>query len=128
MALDIIWTNKLRSGLTILGVVIGIATVVAISSVVRGLNATINAQMDELGPSVITAFRFNVISLSRPKSEYLHRKELTYDDAIAIRSKPFISAWRWARSMPTRARIRFRRAFIPSNMGTRKPRTPLWKV
>jgi len=92
MALEIIWNNKLRSGLTILGIVIGITTVIAISSVVRGLNATINAQMDELGPSVITAFRWNVLSLSRPSSEYLHRKELTFDDAMAMRNKPFVAA------------------------------------
>ena len=77
MALETIWKNRMRSGLTILGIVIGVCTVIAITSVVRGLNSQISAQVEEMGTSVVWAFRFNVFSLSRPSSEMLNRKELT---------------------------------------------------
>jgi len=92
MALETIWKNKLRSGLTILGIVIGVSTVIVISSVVSGLNKKINEQVEEMGTSVVWAFRFNVFSLSRPSSEMLNRKELTYDDAMALKDLPHVAA------------------------------------
>src|SRR5271167_535541 len=88
MALDTLRTNKLRSGLTILGIVIGVMTVIVISSVVRGLNSKINEQVEELGTSVVWAFRFNFFTLSNPTTEMLNRKELTYDDAMALKDLP----------------------------------------
>src|ERR1700735_1722797 len=91
MALDTLRTNKLRSGLTILGIVIGVMTFIIISSVVNGLNNKFSSLVKSLGTNVIWVFRFPVIA-TRPTTEMLTRKQLTYDDAMAMKDLPHVVA------------------------------------
>jgi putative ABC transport system permease protein len=91
MALDTLRANKLRSGLTILGIVIGVMTVIIISSVINGLNSSVAGLVESLGTNVIWVFRFPVIGV-RPTTEMLTRKQLTYEDAMAMKELPHVVA------------------------------------
>ena len=91
MALDTLRANKLRSGLTILGIVIGVSTVIAISSVISGLNNRVSEWVSTLGSNVIWVFHMPVIGV-RPTAEMLARKKLTLDDVLALRKLPHVVA------------------------------------
>ena len=91
MALDTLRTNKVRSGLTILGIVIGVMTVIAISSVINGLNSGVSNLVASFGTNVLWVFRFPVIGV-RPTAEMLARKQLTYDDMQEISKLPHVVA------------------------------------
>ena len=91
MALDTLRKNKLRSGLTILGISIGIATVILISSAINGLNGNIDRFVKSLGTNDLWVFRFEPFG-KRPTTEELNRKQLTYEDGVAMRSLPYVAA------------------------------------
>ena len=91
MALETLRKNKLRSGLTILGISIGIATVILISSAINGLNSNIDHFVSTLGTNDLWIFQFEPFG-HRPTTEELNRKKLTYDDGVAMRSLPHVIA------------------------------------
>jgi len=91
MALDTLRVNKLRSGLTVLGIVIGVTTVITISSVINGLNNRVSDWVSSLGSNVFWVFHLPVIGV-QPTLEQLARKKLTLDDVLALRQLPHVVA------------------------------------
>src|SRR5262245_875673 len=86
MAIDTVRTNKLRSGLTVLGVVIGITSIVGMTSLIRGFDQSIRDLMRQIGPDTIFIYRFSFVSISNATElkELLKRPNLTVSDMRAL--------------------------------------------
>ncbi|MEO8435071.1 MAG: ABC transporter permease [Pyrinomonadaceae bacterium] len=87
MAIDTLRSNKVRSSLTILGVSVGVITVVLMVSIIQGLNKAFADQIEALGSNAIWATKFDPSFGRNPGPEELHRKDLTLADADAIRDE-----------------------------------------
>ena len=87
MALDTLRSNKLRSFLTIVGVVVGVITVMLISSIISGINVAVEKQVESFGTRSIFLYKFNIgFSHGRRSQEERMRKPLTVGDAEAIKN------------------------------------------
>jgi putative ABC transport system permease protein len=87
MALDSIRAHKFRSALTVLGIVIGVSTVIAIASLLTGLRENLVHLIQEYGTNNIYAFHLSTGFNPNQDREERARKPLTEEDAIAIRQQ-----------------------------------------
>ena len=93
IALDSLRVNKLRSALTILGVVIGVSTVMAMASIVEGIRAQIFNAMSTAGPTAFYVMRFFSQTPLNPDAlpyEVRIRPVIQESDAAAVRRVPEI--------------------------------------
>ena len=102
IALQSLWANKLRSILTLLGVVIGVAAVIAVVTFVNGINSYVAEKIFNLGADVFIVFKVSpaVTNVDR----YLEgekRKDLTIEDYDAVREGCKLCRWvgAYARNM-----------------------------
>jgi len=87
MGLDTLWQHKLRSLLTILGVVIGTMTVIVIAAFVSGIDARVSKEIESFGTNSIYIYRFDPGFNFNPTQEERMRKPLSYEDNEAIGSE-----------------------------------------
>ncbi len=92
MSWDTVRSNRMRSSLTILGIVIGITSIVGMTSLVSGFDRSIRSQIEQLGPDTLIISQLSGISMMGGNfRELLLRPTLTLDDASAIeRNAPSI--------------------------------------
>lgn len=86
MAFDTVWTNKMRSALTVLGVVIGITSIVGMTAMIRGFDESLRDSIRSIGPNIIYIQRFGPLSFVNGAefSELMRRPNLTISDARAL--------------------------------------------
>jgi putative ABC transport system permease protein len=86
IALQSLWANKLRSVLTLLGVVIAVATVIAVETFVNGINGFVAEKIFNLGADVFIVSKApNVITNTDQFLDSQKRKDFTYEDFLAVR-------------------------------------------
>ena len=86
MAFDTLRSNKMRSALTVLGVVIGVTSIVGMTSLIRGFDNSLRNSINSLGPNTIFVQRFGGLSFASGASffDLMRRPLVTTDDMHAI--------------------------------------------
>jgi putative ABC transport system permease protein len=86
LALQSLWQNKLRTVLTLLGVMIGVASVIAVVTLVNGANTYVTTKFTRYGADVFTVSRFPPFITSPKQYEAMQRrKNVLYDDYVYVR-------------------------------------------
>jgi putative ABC transport system permease protein len=90
LALDAILANKLRSFLTLLGVIFGVATVIVVFSLIAGFNKYIDEKIADIGTNAFRIQRFSIDDFSSVKSyedALKHNKRIEMEDLEALRAR-----------------------------------------
>src|SRR3989440_3635312 len=91
LALGTLRANKLRSFLTVIGVIIGVVTVMLIASIIAGVDTAVTREVESFGTRSMYIMKFNAgIHVGRLSREERMRKSLTYDDAMALAKLPAV--------------------------------------
>lgn len=84
MSIDSLRTHKLRSFLTVLGIVIGVMTVIGMVSVIQGLNSSFRRELESTGSDLVLVRKYDPVQMGERSEEERQRKDLTFEDAKAI--------------------------------------------
>ena len=88
MAMSSLWLNKLRTFLTLLGIIIGVLSIIAVVSIIQGLNNYVYTKMAFYGANDFSATKFSMAIRSLKKyREQMKRENFTLDDMTVIRSQ-----------------------------------------
>jgi putative ABC transport system permease protein len=89
LAIDAIWSHKLRSFLTLLGVIFGVATVIVVVSLIEGFNKYVDEKIANIGTNAFSVQKFSIedfSSLDNYEQARRRNKDVTMDDLNAIRA------------------------------------------
>jgi putative ABC transport system permease protein len=87
-AMTTLWSHKFRSFLTVLGVVIGTATVIGVASLAKGMESGFKEQIEQFGTNVVFVSRWPQMRHGDLTEEERQRKPLTLEDAVALKQLP----------------------------------------
>src|SRR5215470_13247123 len=90
LALDAIWAHKLRSFLTLLGVIFGVATVIVVVSLIEGFNKYVDEKIANIGTNAFSVQKFSIedfSSLDAYEQARRRNKDVTMDDLAVLREQ-----------------------------------------
>ena len=87
LALDTLRTHKFRSFLTVLGVLIGTTTVIAVTSIIAGLDKQLVDVAEQFGTRTLWVYKLQMGAPHAMTREERLRKPLSYEDAMAIKEQ-----------------------------------------
>src|SRR3979490_3146516 len=111
MAFDTVRGNKMRSALTVLGVVIGITSIVGMTAMIRGFDESLRKMISAIGPNTLFVQRFGITSFAGGAEfkELIKRPNLSISDARALeeqaRHGQFVDIELGAGGPPTQRRV-----------------------
>src|SRR6266571_2974964 len=111
MAMQALAAHKLRSALTLLGVMVGVFSIIMVMTAMRVLQSNIEAGMSELGANTFTIEKWPAISFEGPKGweKYRRRKNLTLENVMRLREQATlartVSAETWLAEAETASRF-----------------------
>src|SRR5437762_1774921 len=111
MAFDTVRSNKMRSALTVLGVVIGITSIVGMTAMIRGFDQSLREMIRAIGPDTIFVQRFGITSFAGGAEfkELIKRPNLSISDARALEEQTdtiqFVDIELGAGGPPTQRRV-----------------------
>ena len=112
IALRALWANKLRSVLTVLGNIIAITSIVAVVSVIQGMNSYVEDKVIGLGANVIVLRRGPYIVTSHDMAEQVQkRRRITTEDSSEIRRSVTLARFIGAQ-VSSQQRVRFRERYV----------------
>ncbi len=94
MALAAIRSNKLRSVLTLLGIVIGVFSIIAVTTAMRVMQNNIEGELNSLGSNVFEISKWPVFHAGGPGSwqKYHNRKDITYDQVLRLKERATLAS------------------------------------
>lgn len=85
LALASLATNKLRSGLTMLGIAVGVFSVIGVMTIISGLRGSIETGLNVLGANSFEISKFPAINFSNPWLRFRNRRDITYSQAVRFK-------------------------------------------
>jgi putative ABC transport system permease protein len=93
MALETIWERKVRSALTLLGIIVGTTTVIVIGSILTGMSQRVDAVTQSFGTSVLLVTKYDSVGprFREMSADERSRKNLTFGDVEALNALPAVA-------------------------------------
>ena len=110
IALTAIWAHKLRAFLTALGILMGVTTVIAMLSIVGGVNQQVVSELNSIGVNVFYVQKFPALMISTNRRKWASRQDLDMEQAREIRRRcpavAEVSPYHWTQAKQVRFRNR----------------------